>query len=327
MTEASTSPLTTRRALLLAKLAVSGILLAVLFWKVDRAAFLRSVQTLPVPLFLGCVALSALGYILSTIRWQCLLLAEGIRLPFWRLLLVYFEGAFCNLFLPTLIGGDVVRGYFIYRLTQGHDASIPSILVDRLSGFATLMLIAVGGLAFTYGKLNDPQASALIAGVAAFFVGLMLVLLNDRLKDVVSGLLRAAGLARFQAKLQGMVDALQRYRRHRLAVGQALVLSALLQVLIIVTYYLIGAALHVGVPFAYFLVLVPLITVVSMLPISIVGLGVREAGVIYFFGKFGVGPATALGMSLAWFSLTLIMNSLGGVAFLLDTHAAKRVGN
>ena len=322
-----TSGQAARRSILVAKLAVSGFVLAVLFWRVDRSAFLRSIQTLPIALFLGCVALYGLCYVISTVRWQCLLKAEGIRLPFWRLLLIYFEGAFCNLFLPTLIGGDVVRGYFIYKVTQGHDASIASILVDRLSGFATLMFIAVASLAITYGKLNDPQVALLIVGVAVFFVCLMLVLLNDRLKDVVSGLLRAARLARFQAKLQGMVDALQRYRRHSRALGQALLLSALLQVLIIVTYYFIGKGLNVSVPFIYFFVLVPLITFVAMLPISIVGLGVREAGVIYFFAKVGVDAGTALGMSLVWFSLTLILNSLGGLAFLLDNHAAKRAGD
>jgi uncharacterized membrane protein YbhN (UPF0104 family) len=67
--------------------------------------------------------------------------------------------------------------------------------------------------------------------------------------------------------------------------------------------------------------------VIAMVPISIVGLGVREAGVIYFFAKVGVDGSTALGMSLVWFSLTLILNGLGGVAFLLDNHAAKRVEN
>lgn len=325
--ELTTSQPAAGRSILLAKLAVSGFVLAVLFWRIDRSAFLRSIQALPVALFLGCVALYALCYVISTIRWQCLLKAEGIQLPFRRLLLIYFEGAFCNLFLPTLIGGDVVRGYFIYKATRGHDASIASILVDRLSGFATLMFIAVASLALTYGKLNDPQVTLLILGVAAFFVCLMLVLLNDRLKVLVSGLLRAARLARFQAKLQGMVDALQRYRGHSRAIGQALFLSALLQVLIIVTYYFVGRGLNVSVPFMYFLVLVPLITVVAMVPISIVGLGVREAGVIYFFAKVGVDASTALGMSLVWFSLTLILNGLGGVAFLLDNHTAKRVEN
>jgi uncharacterized protein (TIRG00374 family) len=322
-----TPPQTRGRSVLLIKLAVSGVLLAVLFWRVDRAAFLRSLQTLPLSLFLGCVALYALGYLVSIIRWQRLLQAEGIRLPLWRLVLVYLQGAFFNLFLPTLIGGDIVRGYFIYRMTRGNDSAIASIMVDRLSGFAALILIAVGSLAFAYGTLDDPQVAVLILGVAALFTLLMFVLLNSRVKDLVTSLLRFAGLGRFEAKLQGLVDALHRYRHHYRALGQAFLLSVLLQVLIIVTYYLIGVGLNLGVPLVYFLVFIPLTTVVAMLPVSVAGLGVREAGVIYFFAKVGVGAGAALGMSLVCFSLTLIVSSLGGLAFLLDRHAAKRAAD
>jgi len=308
----------------LGKLLVSALLLAILFWRVDRPTFIRTVQALPLKLFLGCVGLYMMGYLISTLRWQRLLLAEGIRLPLWRLTLVYFEAAFFNLFLPTLIGGDIVRGYAIYRITRGHDASIASILVDRLSGFAALVGIALIALGLAYGRIRDPQVAVMILAVAVAFTVLIAVLLHDRMKERASGLLRVVGLARFQAKLQGLVEALQRYRGHRRALGQAIVLSVLLQALIIVTYYLIGAGLNLGVPIAYFFLYVPLITFVAMLPVSVAGLGVREGGVVYFFAKVGVDAATALTMSLTWFSLTLVVSGLGGLAFLLDTHSVKR---
>jgi hypothetical protein len=327
MMETPTAPRRSARIAFLLKLAVSGVLLAVLFWRVDRTVFLNSLRALPVPLLLGCMVLYVLGYIVSIVRWQRLLLAEGIRLSLWRLGLVYFQGAFFNLFLPTLIGGDIVRGYFIYKMTQGHDASIASILVDRLCGFAALMVIAVTALAIAYGRLNDPQVAFAILTVAAFFACLMAVLLNHRLTSRASGLLAVVGLARFQAKLQGLVDAIRRYRHHHRALVQALLLSALLQALIIVTYYFIGVGLNLGVPLLYFFLFVPLITAVAMLPVSVAGLGVREGGVIYFFAKVGVDSATALGMSLVWFSLTLVVSCLGGLAFLLDAHTAKRIAD
>lgn len=312
------------RLIFLGKLAVSALLLAVLFWRVDRATFLRTVQTLPLKVFLGCLALYAFGHVISAVRWQRLLLVEGIHLSLWRLTLVYFEGAFFNLFLPTLIGGDIVRGYAIYKITRGHDASIASILVDRLSGFAALIAIALVALGLAYGQIRDPQVAAMIVAVATAFGLTMAALLNDRVKDRAADLLRLVGLARFQAKLQGLVDALHRYRGHRWALWQALLLSTVLQGLIIVAYYLIGAGLNLGVPIAYFFLYVPLITVVAMLPVSVAGLGVREGGAIYFFAKVGVDAATALTMSLAWFSLTLVVSSLGGLAFLLNAHTAKQ---
>jgi uncharacterized protein (TIRG00374 family) len=312
------------RLVFLGKLVVSALLLTILFWRVDRPTVLRTIQALPLKVFLGCAALYTLGYLISTLRWQRLLLAEGIRLPLWRLTLVYFEAAFFNLFLPTLIGGDIVRGYTIYRITQGHDASIPSILVDRLSGFAALVGIALIALGLASRQVRDPQVAVMILAVAVAFSAVIAVLLHDRMKERASGLLRIVRLTRFQAKLQGMVEALQRYRGHRRALGQAIALSVLLQALIIVTYYLIGAGLNLGVPIAYFFLYVPLITFVAMLPVSVAGLGVREGGAVYFFAKVGVDTATALTMSLVWFSLTLVVSGLGGLVFLLNTHAAKR---
>jgi glycosyltransferase 2 family protein len=312
------------RLVLLGKILVSALLLTILFWRVDRTVFIRTIQALPLKVFLGCTGLYILGYLISTFRWQRLLLAEGIRLPLWRLTLVYFEAAFFNLFLPTLIGGDIVRGYTIYRITQGHDASIASIFADRLSGFAALVGIALIALGLAYGQIRDPQVAAMILIVAVAFTVTVGVLLDNRMKERASRLLRFVGLTRFQAKLQGMVEALQRYRGHRQALGQAVLLSLLLQGLIIVTYYLIGAGLNLGVSIAYFFLYVPLITFVAMVPVSVAGLGVREGSVVYFFAKVGVDAATALTMSLTWFALTLVVSSLGGLAFLLDTHSVNQ---
>ena len=312
------------RLLLLGKLLCSGAILAVLFWRVDRATFLRSVQALPLKVFLGCLALYAVSYFISAFRWKLLLLAEGIRLPLWRLTVVYLQGSFFNLFLPTLIGGDIFRGYAIYRITDGHDASLASILVDRLTGFAALILIALAALVVAYSQVRDPQVAVLILAVAAAFTLLIVMLLHDWTKERASGALRVVGLVRFQAKLHGLVEALRRYRGHHRALGQAMLLSALLQALLIVTYYLISTGLHLRVPIAYFFLYVPLITFVAMVPVSVAGLGVREGGAVYFFARVGVDAATALTMSLAWFSLSLAMSALGGLAFLLSGQSVKR---
>jgi uncharacterized protein (TIRG00374 family) len=277
--------------------------------------------------FLGCASLYFLGYLISTVRWRLLLHAEGIHLSLTRLALVYFQGAFFNLFLPTLIGGDVVRGVSIYRLTGGHPASLASILVDRLTGFAALLGIALVALAASSAQIPDPQVAGMVLGMAVLFVGLVGILMNARLKHCVTRALRLVGLDRFEVKIEALVDAVHRYRTHRRALVQALAYSVLLQALIIVTYALVGRGMGVPVPIAYFFLYVPLITVLAMLPVSVAGLGVREGSVVYFFGRLGVDPAAALSMSLVWFSLTVAVCSLGGLAFLADSWTAKRTGS
>ena len=308
----------------LGKVAISLGLLGLLFWQADRAAFLRTIATLSPLVYLGCALLYLLGYLISVVRWQRLLAAESIRLPFGRLCLVYFEGAFFNLFLPTLIGGDIVRGFAIYKITGGHPASLASILLDRLSGFAALILISLFSLGTGFKKIPNPQIGVMVLCVAGAFLVLLTLLVNNRMKDWAGGLLRVVGLARFQARLQGLVDAIHRYRGHRLVLLQACLLSVILQGLIIVTYAVVGWSMRIDIPLIYFFIFVPLVTVVSMLPVSLAGLGVRESGVVYFFSLVGVDAATSLSMSLVWFSLTVLVSSLGGPAFLLNQHHAKR---
>jgi uncharacterized protein (TIRG00374 family) len=312
--------------LFLAKAAVSLLLLTVLFWRIDRGAFLQSLRALSPGLLAGCTGLYILGYVVSSVRWQGLLLAEGVDLSLTRLTLIYFQGSFFNLFLPTLIGGDIVRGVSMYRLTGGHPASLASILVDRLTGFAALIGIAVAAAAAASAVIPDPQVTAMVLCVAGAFALLVAVLMNARLMGGVGGLLRLAALGRFEAKLGGLVEAVHRYRTHRRALVVALGYSVFIQALVIVTYYLVGRGLALAVPLRYFFVYVPLITVVSMLPVSVAGLGIREGSVVYFFGRIGVDPATALGMSLVWFALSVVVSALGGLAFLVDTHSLKRVG-
>ncbi len=313
--------------LFLAKAVVSLLLLTVLFWRIDRATFLQSLRTLSPGLLVGCAGLYILGYVVSSVRWRGLLLAEGVDLSLARLILIYFQGSFFNLFLPTLIGGDIVRGVSMYRLTGGHPASLASILVDRLTGFAALIGIAVAAAAAAYAVIPDPQAAGMVLGVAAAFGLLVAVLMNARLMGGAAGLLRLAALGRFEAKLEGLVDAVHRYRTHRRALVVALGYSLFIQALVIVTYYLVGRGLGLTVPLRYFFVYVPLITVVAMLPVSVAGLGIREGSVVYFFGRLGVDAATALSMSLVWFALSVIVSALGGFAFLVDTHSVKRVGD
>jgi uncharacterized protein (TIRG00374 family) len=322
MASAATAP---RRGVwvFLGKAVVSLSLLTILFWRIDRTAFLRSLHTLSPALFLGCAALSVLGYVLSAIRWRGLLLAEGIALPLTRLTLVYFQASFFNLFLPTLIGGDIVRGVSIYRLTGGHPASLASILVDRLAGFTALIGIALAAVFLAHALIPDVQVTGMVLAVTVAFALLVAVLMNARLMGGVRGLLWMAGLGRFEAKVEGLVDALHRYRTHRRALVVALAYSVFLQGLIIVTYYLVGRGLGLPVPLPYFFVYVPLITVIAMLPVSVAGLGVRESSTVFFFGRIGVEPATALSMSLVWFALSVIVSALGGFAFLVDTRASK----
>lgn len=310
------------KAIVLLRGGASLVLLAFLLGRTDRSGLAKLLASLGPLLFSAGTLLYLLGQAVSSYRWQLLLNAEGIRVPYRSLLSFYFQGMFFNLFLPTLIGGDVVRGHQIYRFTGGKEASVASILVERLTGFAALLGIALLARCVVGSSLREPAITWLILGTVSVFSFGTAAALHPRLKPLLERL-PWGGL---RAKVLGIYEALQRYRKHRKALQQTLVLSLGFQATVIYSYFLVAKALRLAVPLGPFFLLVPLVIVIAMIPVSLGGLGIREGATLYLFGKIGMDPTSALAMSLGWFLLVTLASLPGGLLFALQGHQEKAAG-
>jgi uncharacterized protein (TIRG00374 family) len=304
---------------------VSVALLALLFSRVDRAQMAAALRGASLPLLLSCLPLYAVGQTLSTWRWQILLRAEGIRVPLRRLLALYLEGMFFSLCLPTAVGGDVVRGYRIWHLTRAGEGAVASILVERVTGFVAMIGIAAAATAaaFASGALRDPLIGLFVAAVAAALAAAVVLISSPwalGLAERLAGRRAAGGI--FQA-VRRFCEAVQRYRGHRAAVGAALGISLAFQMLLIFLVFLVAVALHLPVTFGQFLIFIPILNVLAMLPISLGGLGIREGGAVILLGKVGVDPAGALTLSLLWFAVVAVASLPGGIVFFWGGHRAK----
>jgi len=306
------------------KLAGSLALLSFLLARTDLHAIGTLFRSLRFSIFFASIFLYFLAQMLSVVRWRCLLLAEKINLPFWRLVLLYFEGMFFNLMLPTSIGGDVIRGYRVFQMTQRDEASLASILVERLSGFVALAIIACLAMIPAYTYLNDPIVVWLVVMAATGVIGIVAGLLSVRLQTLFFRVLNGVGLGRFHEGLERLHESIRRYWTHRQALLQAVGLSLILQSLVIMIFYLTSRALNLSVDVRYFFLFVPLINVISMLPVSIAGLGLREGSSVYFFSKVGLDSAGAISLSLLFFAVTALCSGLGGIAFLVG-HSQRQI--
>lgn len=304
---------------LLLKLSISLSLLSLLLWRVDREALFSMLRSLNLMLFLTALLLYILCQLLSTYRWQLLLWAEKIWIPFQKLALFYFEGMFFNLFFPTAIGGDLVKGHRIYRYTEGEEASLASILIDRLVGLSAVLFIALTALLSS--SLNSPSPDPIVAWPILGFAGAFVLGVGGMFSRRIGSLLfpsrRWLPASRLWEKLGAFYRSLQRYRGHKIALGKTFCISLFLQALYVYNYYLVARALGFSISLGTFYLLVPLVIVVSMIPISIGGLGVREGTMIYLFGKVGVDPASALGLSLTVFFINILSSLPGGLIFAL----------
>ncbi len=294
-----------------------GLLVAVLL-TIGLEELLATVARASLPLLLVALGLFVSGIVVRAARWRALLVALGVRVPFRRLVYLYFSGAFFNLFLPTGFGGDVVRVVELAQEARA-TAALGTVVVDRLTGLLVLFAMALVALPFG-GELLSLEMRLLVGLFAA--AGLVvggLVLEGHWLRRVgrwLPGPLSLSGegaLARAYAAVTACG-----WR----AVGEALFFSLLFNTLLILINYTAALAVGMDVPLVYFLIFVPVLSVTLMLPISVGGLGVRETTAVLLFAQIGVNEAVAVAASLSVYAVSALTSLFGGLLYLVQSLRA-----
>lgn len=297
------------------KAVVSLGLLVVALRLVDARAVWRLFgEAEPWPLMVAALLLVVAGFC-GAAAWFCLLRARLPRLSFATVAAAHWSGMFFNTFLPSNVGGDVVRGIFIAREALPRGFIIASLLIDRLLGL--LCLVVIGGIAFAVA-LGHP-------GLAIALAALTVVVLVATPPAARRALRRLApSLARNDASR--IVRAL--YPFLELAATPCrlwplLLCAVVTQVLRIWQNVFVIRALALAVPEAAVWSVIPLFGVVSALPFTIGGLGIREYVAQALAAPTGLRAAHLIALSLAGHAM-VVLTSLPGVAPFLLHRAARR---
>ncbi len=259
-----------------------------------------------------------IGKVITAYRWQGLLKAQAVDIPLRTLIASVFVGQFFNSFLPTTVGGDVIRAYDTAAQSKESLKSAISVFADRLIGVFALTLLAF--LALAAGYLRGEEVSFYALPVVIVFVmsafGMLLIyikwlaVLNDRF-------LRVVRLNSIADQLDKAYRSLHLFKDRPGVMLNALSSSILLQVNVILFYYFIGLSLDLGVSVLYFFMIVPVALVVLLIPFSINGIGIREGVFVFLLTSLGVEANDAIALSLISFGLTLTQGVIGGVIFAL----------
>lgn len=268
---------------------------------------------------LGCVIGSV---ILAALRWKQVCDALGLRVATWRLVWHNFAGQFVSNFVPTTVGGDVVRVTRLGKDTGDRPASFTTVILERLSGWMVLPAsIFVGLLLDSHLRsLGAATRAAAIAGVVTLVVLAVVVLAagND-----YSGRL----LARYEdslAWLHAVHEGMTALRDKPREVARILASGALYQGVLVLAFWC--AAHSIGIEqfgLRAALAFVPAVLIVQVLPLGIGGLGVREGALVLFLGALDVPDDKAVALGLTIYALTII-TSLIGVPSLVFNKAADR---
>jgi glycosyltransferase 2 family protein len=301
----------------LLRATISAALLIYLVSRADLGSIWTSVRSAD-PLWLGLAfALHVPGYLISAVRWRLLLLTQRIRVPLWLLLDSYLVGTFFNQLLPTTMGGDVVRVYDTTRYSRAPEASLLAVVVERLTGVLALAVLALFGLFVNVQRVAGVELSGIVVlMLGATFVPLWLVWSPRWSKPLLRLVRRLAG-RRLDALIGRVEQTLALFGGAKGSLVVVLALAFLLQITVVVHFYLIARALALALPLSFFLLVVPVATVVIMLPVSINGIGVREGIYALFFSELGVPVSGAVAFVWLGFAMVLAYGAVGGVLYAL----------
>lgn len=282
--------------LFILKFAVSGALLTFIMRKAGIGNILAHVREMDLRFFLSACLLYLFITFLTAWRWSLLL---GGKHPVGKLYSLSLIGGFFSNLLPGAVGGDAVKIYYLYRETRQGGLSLASVFMDRYIGyFGLLSLGLIAGIAGfrDLAAVHLQWAAPLL--FTAFLAG-SLTVFGARIGR------RFASIANFYEYFHDML-------RDRRLIAAAYGISLTVQVLTVLSVYLIAIGMGQRPPLGTLFVFVPIIITVMMVPLSISGLGLREGAFVVLFGLIGIPAEAATSISFLWF-LSIATASLAGL--------------
>jgi uncharacterized protein (TIRG00374 family) len=262
------------------------------------------------------LALLFLTRLIAAYRWYALLKQVDFTVAFGNIVRLVFVSGFVGYFMPGTLGIEALRIYGFMRTTANAALAVTSVAVDRVLGTFALILLALLGLALLPAALPTGATDGLPDGVAHVgWIGLLMLAivvvaaLSPHLRRLALHLLSA--WLRVQDGVRKVFGILDTYRARPWALLWNAIVAVGFHLLRCAAVAIGAAAFGVELPLVVYVAMTPLITMLARIPISIAGLGVQEAGFVYFYGVFGMPAEVALLLSLVIRACTILSSAPG----------------
>ena len=289
------------------KVSLSLGLLFLLVSSVDMVHLIRQLRAAR----LDYIGLAFCGYLLgqalSAYRWRLLARPLGFGQSLKTFIAYYFAGMYLNLFAPSVVAGDAGRSYLLARGRARLGAALQSVLADRVSGLVMLVWVSAGGF-LLWGPSVLPVE--LYYGVLATAGGSLVLWWG--LPWLVERYTPPGNIVR-----RAIDQLILPYRTDLALLGCVCGLSVGFHLFQLGLHAVVAAALGLTVPLWYLVLFVPVVQILSALPVSFGGLGIREGGYVLCLALWGIGRDEALAFGLVWSAIVLGANICGGLAFFV----------
>ncbi len=306
------------RGKFLTRTTITLALLLFLAYQMDLGELVAILFSANPILILLATLVHVLSVLLSVFRWRTILVNFDIHIDFSPLAKISFIGFFFNLFLPSGIGGDFFRAYYLSkRKDRGMSTTLTTTVLERSAGLCALLVIGTLFASLQNIRVEGiPLLYVFLALITLYLLG-NLVLFHSWMHRRISSFLRNRHLQQIEAKMELVYGGLRRLLGNRSSMLMAFLLSLLIQLLAVVIVWMAALAIDIDAPFRIFLIFVPLINLSIMVPLTINGIGLRESLFYLLFSQIGFPLEMAVSLSLVTFSVYLLTAIPGSILYSL----------
>jgi uncharacterized protein (TIRG00374 family) len=260
--------------------------------------------------------------LLRGFRWQYLLRMIGINYSLWKSSAVWSVGFFAAAVTPGKVG-DAIRAYYVTRETgRNFGETFLTVFIDRLMDLVVVMLIGiVTTFLFSFYYIQISSIWLIVLTTIGMFALLYLVMNRAVMKKLIKPIFRALTPKKHQEKLSinfnSFYNSLGLYVKQWRGTLATFLLTVVYWGMVFVLAYYVAVVLNIRISFAYLFIIMPMVTLVELVPISVSGLGTREATVIYFFSVIGLTSAQAVSFSITYLIAGTYLTSILGFVLWL----------
>jgi glycosyltransferase 2 family protein len=288
---------------------VSAVLLTLIAWRTDWSEVGTQFAKLRVEMWFAAVGLYVIAQIASARRWQLFARELGFEQTLPQYCVYSFIGMFFSLLLPTLVGGDVMRVWYLNGQSGRKWPAIASVFLERVNGLLILIATACVGVLISPVELPTWIVASVWSIAVCAVVGLASLPILKRWRRLS---------AERREQLGMLLDLLKSPR----LLLEPTIMSVVVQVMAVLILWCLGMGLGLDVPIAYYFVLVPLVSLLMLLPVSLNGMGVREGGTVLMLLPLGVDESAGLTLAFLWFTTGVAVSVMGGVVYLVGSSTA-----
>jgi glycosyltransferase 2 family protein len=321
---------------ILLRLMVAVVILYFVFRGQDWTKLRNTFLAMSLWVFLASVGIFVVCQLIVSFRWWMLMRTQGVHLGLWPAIQLNFLGLFYNNFLPSSVGGDLVRAWYVTKHTHKRFEAALSVLVDRVIGLVSIAILAflawwllfdfksldMGNVrAMGFVRRHEREAVWMLIACVVFAVIIAIVPATRRrvlaiwakLKEYASHLYHRG------------YDAAKLYFKNPWTLMGTVFVTFFSQSIVVVAFWLVGRDMGIEADFKYYMVFFPLSWVLGALPISVAGAGVVEGWLVILFTSnvMGVSREAATALALVQRAVWMLVSLPGLVIYLTGGHLPK----